>query len=64
MVTRRTSNDLARPIPTPYRMQIPIAYEDRNLIAMAALRAGTTMTNWCRETLVAVQPKRRTEVPR
>ena len=41
------------PSRTPYRLQIPIALEDRDMIASAARRAGTTMTNWCRETLVA-----------
>ena len=53
MATQRTDTDLAKPIPTPYRLQIPIAYEDRDMIASAARRSGTTMTNWCRETLVA-----------
>ena len=53
MATQRTDTDLAKPIPTPYRLQIPIAQEDRDMIASAARRAGTTMTNWCRETLVA-----------
>ena len=33
MATQRTDTDLAKPIPTPYRLQIPIAYEDRDMIA-------------------------------
>ena len=53
MATHRRKNNLAQPVPLPYRLQIPIALEDRDIIASAARRAGTTMTNWCRETLVA-----------
>ena len=53
MAQRNADTDMARPIATPYRLAIPIAHEDRDMIARAARSAGTTMTNWCRETLVA-----------